>query len=163
MINTKRSVASVLIEADKTETLAGKVAVLKHNESDVLKILLRLANDKGVKWLLPPGAPPYRPSEPTADLQGKLYSEFRKFYLFVEGGNPPPPQMPNHKREQLFIQLLEGLDQDDARLILAVKDRDLTSLFNSITVDVINEAFPGLVEVPKKVTTAAKKQKELNE
>lgn len=161
-INTRRSLASVFLEADKTETNDGKVAVLRHNESDTLKVLLRLANDHKAKWLLPLGAPPYRPADAAADLQGRLYNEIRKFYLFVEGGNPPPPQLANTKREQLFIQLLETVDPDDAKLIVAVKDRNLTEVFPSLTVDIINEAFPGLVDAPKK-TVKSKNKKEDNE
>lgn len=151
-VNTRRSISSIINEANSAETVAGKTSVLKHNESDVLKILLRLSNDQSVKWLLPSGAPPYKPTDAANDVQGRLYNDIKKFYLFVEGGNPPPPQIPNHKRELLFIQLLESIDPEDARLILAVKDKDLTRLYPTITVDVINEAFPGLIQVtpPKK-------------
>ena len=149
MVNTRKSIASVFKEADDAQTKAGKVSVLQHNQSEVMKMLLRLAHDNTVRWLLPLGAPPYRPTDAANDVQGRLYSEIQKFYLFVEGGNPPPPNLPNLKREQLFIQLLERVDPDDSKLIIAVKDRDLTSLFKSLTVDVINEAFPGLIDVPK--------------
>ena len=129
----------------KADGKAEKIAILKnYSDNDTLKIMLRLAHDSNVRWLLPDGAPPYSPSR-EFDVQGRLYSEMRRFYLFVEGGNPPPPNMPNHKRERLFIELLESLDPFDAALLCAVKDKSLPKAYSSVTVDVINGAFPGLV------------------
>ena len=161
-MSIKKSVSEILKEVDKTETVIGKVAVLKHNESEPFKMLLRLAYDPAIKWLLPPGAPPYKSTDAANDVQGRLWTEIRRFYLFVEGGNPPPPSMPPLKRESLFIQLLESIDPDDARLLVAIKDKDLTSIYKSITPKIINQAFPWLVyETPdvviKKDTRKSKK------
>jgi hypothetical protein len=46
------------------------------------------------------------------------------------------------KREMLFIQFIEGIDKDDAVLIVAMKDKKLP--FKGITADIVKKAFPDL-------------------
>ena len=144
-MSMKKGISEILSEANKADTEEKRVQILKNNENDTLKILLKLAHDPNVKWLLPDGAPPYKSTDAANDVQGRLYTELRRFYLFVEGGNPPPPAMPNSKREKLFIELLESIDPDDSRTLVAVKDKNLTSLYTNVTPKIINKAFPNLV------------------
>ena len=49
------------------------------------------------------------------------------------------------KREQMFIQLIEGLSAQEAELICLVKDGKLTSKYKRITKAVIQEAFPQII------------------
>jgi hypothetical protein len=144
-MSMKKGISEILSEANKADTEDKRVQILKNNENDTLKILLKLAHDPNVRWLLPEGAPPYKSTDAANDVQGRLYTELRRFYLFVEGGNPPPPPMPNSKREKLFIELLESIDPDDSRTLVAVKDKNLTSLYTNVTPKIINKAFPNLV------------------
>jgi hypothetical protein len=90
--------------------------------------------------LLPVGVPPYKPSE-YLDQQGNLYRNIRKINLFVEGGDHP--DMHPIKRETLFIQFLEGLDPEDAKLICSIKDKRIP--YKGITLKLVNTAFPGLL------------------
>lgn len=71
-----------------------------------------------VSWELPDGDPPYKKSE--ADVPAMLHQEARRLYLFWKNGNPNLSPM---RRETLFINLLESLNDDDAKLILACKAR----------------------------------------
>jgi hypothetical protein len=59
--------------------------------------------------------------------------------LFVEGGNP---NLTNLRRETLFIQLLESVDPNDAKLLLAMKDKK--SAFSGINKTIVRQAFPDL-------------------
>jgi hypothetical protein len=61
-------------------------------------------------------------------------------YLFIEGGNPGLAQA---KREYLFIQLLEAVHPDDAKVVLNMKDKK--PLTKNLTKDIINTAFPGII------------------
>ena len=112
---------------------------LYKNDSPALRAILKYAYDPKVKFILPEGAPPYKQNQ-LPDLQSVLYSELRKLYLFVEGGNPNLKQT---RREYLFIQLLENLDKEDAELIVAVKDKKIP--YKGITAKLVKEAFPGLI------------------
>jgi hypothetical protein len=61
-------------------------------------------------------------------------------YLFVEGGNPNLSQL---KREQIFIELLESVDPQDAELLVSVKDKKLP--YKNINRNLIEKTYPGLI------------------
>jgi hypothetical protein len=96
--------------------------------------ILTYAYSPKIKWLLPEGEPPYKPFS-DIDQEGRLYAELRKLYLFIEGGNP---NLTNVRREHLFIQLLESIDPEDAKLVLQMKDRKL----NDCPLAIVKLAFP---------------------
>lgn len=135
----KRSISEILKLVSEQPTRQSKVETLLKHNTPVLTQVLQYALDPRIKWLLPEGSPPYKENVyPGQELN--LYSEARRLYLFVEGGNP---NLTNIKRELLFIQLLEILDPNDAKLIIAAKDKKIP--YKGITVKLVNEAFPGLI------------------
>ena len=48
------------------------------------------------------------------------------------------------KREELFMQLLEGLHSEEAEVVCLTKDRNLTSKYK-VTKEVVSEAYPDIV------------------
>jgi len=133
----KPSLSSILKEAAKQETLTDKVNFLKRNDSPSLRSLVAHIFDPRIKFLLPEGDPPYQPSQ--FDTQMRLYTEIRKLYIWVEGVGP---QMPTVKREKLFIDLLEAVDPEDAKVLLSMKDKK--SPYEGLTSEVAYTAFPEL-------------------
>jgi hypothetical protein len=83
-------------------------AVLRKHDNPILRTILQYAYSPHVKWVLPEGAPPYKPCD-LPDQENRLYQEARRLYLFIEGGNDNLHPM---RRETLFIQLLESIDLD---------------------------------------------------
>jgi hypothetical protein len=132
-------IAEVLNKVSEQKTKEKKIEVFRKNDSSALRTVLKYALDPAVKWALPPGTPPYKPA-PYLDQQSMLYSEARRLYLFIEGGNPG---LTPFKRESLFIGLIESIDPEDAKLLLAAKDKKLP--VKGVTVAIVNEAFPGLI------------------
>ena len=47
------------------------------------------------------------------------------------------------RRETMFIQMLEGLHPEEAKIICLVKDKSLTEKYK-ITKDMVTEAFPDI-------------------
>lgn len=136
----KLGIAEILKLVDSAPTREEKIDILKINDSAVLRTILKYALDPKIEWELPKGKVPYSPN-PYVDQQGNLYTEARRLYLFVKGGHPTLKQM---KREILFIQFLEGLDAEDAKVIVAAKDKKLPA--KGLTVKLVNKAFPELIE-----------------
>jgi len=101
--------------------------------------MLRMAYDPNIKFNIPEGAPPYKPCE-FLDQQSMFYNSIRKLYLFINEGNPGVTKV---KREMLFINMLESLDPEDAKLLLAVKDKKMP--YKGITKKLVVETFPGLL------------------
>lgn len=138
----KLGIAEILEKASKVKGRAEKIKYLRENESFALKVILQYAYDPNVKWLLPEGKIPkeaYKASK-LPDLESVLYHEARKLYLFVEGGNPDLKQ---NRREQLFLQLLEQVTPEDAKLLESVKDKKIP--YPTITEKLVKEAFPAIL------------------
>lgn len=135
----KLSVAEVLKKASDMTDENQRIQWLRQNNSVALESVLRGAFDPVIKWQLPPGAPPYKPSD-IVDQQHRLYTECRKLYLFIEGGNPNLKQI---RRESLFIEMLEVIDPEDAKLLIAVKEK--TMPYPNITLDLVRKAFPLII------------------
>ncbi len=140
----KTGIAEHLKACGAIRSQKGKVQYLReHRESNALPHFLRYVFDPRIEWLVPEGTPPYKAQASSADLQGMLYSEMRRFYLFTAtDGSPDHPTLQDRKREMLFVSFLENLDPDDAKMIVAAKDGKL--LNKSITPAVVLEAYPGL-------------------
>jgi hypothetical protein len=134
----KRSVYSILKECSEVKNVKERVEKLQSLCTPVIQSLLKYAYDPDIKFLLPEGAPPYKPCE-FVDQESRLHSEARLMYLFIEGGNPNLTKL---KREMLFIQLLEGVHKDDANLLCHIKDKKLP--FKTINNDIVKKAFPNL-------------------
>ena len=132
-----KTLAEIIDDAEKQKTAAKQAAVLQKNSSAALKAIIGYAMDPGVKWLLPDTDPPYRALQQSAEQEGKLISECRKFIYFVD--SPDGRNVKALKREQMFIQLLESVDPRDATLVLRVKNKAL-----KIKPEAVKIAFPKL-------------------
>ena len=135
----KEGLAEFLIKASKFKTEKERIASLKKSNEitdSYLLTALRLMFDKEVAFDLPPGDPPYEPAPKESDLQGYLYSEFRRLRYFVKGQHP---EIKPAKRESLFIEFLESMDPDDAKLLLAIKDKK--SPYKGVTKNLVKKTF----------------------
>lgn len=125
--------------SEQKDAKARKEALAQHARNQGVLTILKLAFDPGIVFNLPPGEPPYKPCQ-YQDQQAMLYNQLRKMYLFIGEGNPNVTKM---KREMLFVNMLESLDPEDAKLLLAVKDKKMP--YKGITKKLVNETFPGLL------------------
>jgi len=127
----------------KANTKEEKIRLLQKYRSSTLKLVLSHAFDDKIIYKLPEGLPPYKPNKfPAGYADQSLYTETRRLgYLWIN----PPVGITKLKLEMLFIELLENLHQDDARILLAMKDKTLSSLYPSITPELVREAFPDLL------------------
>jgi hypothetical protein len=133
----RKSVYEILVEVSEVVSFHERVKVLRsYNNIEPLKAVLKYAFDPKIKFLLPEGAPPYKEND-FPDQQGNLYYNYKKLYLFVEGGNP---NITDLKREDLFIGILETVDKDDAKVLVGMKDK--TIHIKNITEKLAERAFP---------------------
>lgn len=133
--------SEVLTKVSKQRTKAKKIQVLKENESLHLKAVLIWNFDDTVVSVLPEGEVPYNKNEAPAGTEHTyLAHEWKVLYNFVKGGNDFLRPV---KREQLFLQLLEGLHPDEADIVCLVKDKNLTEKYK-LTRPVVEEAFPDI-------------------
>ena len=133
--------SEVLAKVSKQRTKAKKIQVLKENESLHLKSVLIWNFDDSVVSVLPEGEVPFDKNEAPAGTEHTyLAHEYKVLYNFIKGGNDFLKPV---KREQLFLQLLEGLHSDEAEVICLMKDKKLTSKYK-VTKAVVSEAYPDI-------------------
>ena len=99
--------------------------------------------DKRWTFDLPETAPPYNPSV-INESHGLLYREMRKMDYFVNQ-MPEGKNLPRVRKEALFIQILEAVDAEDAKLVLRMISKEP---YPDLAPEVINEAFPGSILDP---------------
>jgi hypothetical protein len=134
----RQGIAELLQAAAKKRAKKDKIAALQEaRQQPHVFSMLKYIFKESILWDLPEGAPPYKEQKKEADLQHVLFSEFRRVKIFMMGEYP---QMKPIKRETLFIEFLESLDPDDAKLIIAMKDKK--SPYKGLTKKTVLEAFP---------------------
>lgn len=116
-----------------------KINVLKQYDCEPLRMLLKAAYDPNIIWLLPKGDVPYIKNEaPIGTEHSTLRLEAKRLFNFVKGGNDSLPQF---KREDMFIHMLEGLHETEAELLIQAKDKRLHQIYKGLSDATVKEAF----------------------
>ena len=140
--NPRLLISEVLRKVSNAKTKAEKIALLQKHNSQALRSLLIWNFDESVISMLPEGDVPYTPNDaPVGTDHTRLEQEYKGFYRFVKGGQD---SLKSLKRESMFVQLLEGLAEEEAELLCLIKDGNLNSKYKRITKAVVKEAFPAI-------------------
>ena len=135
-------ISEVLRKVSNAKRKDEKIKILRDNNSTALRQLLIINFDDSVVSMIPEGDVPYTPNEaPLGTDHTRLEQEYRGLYRFFKGGQDNLPRL---KRESMFIQLLEGLSDQEAELLCLIKDGRLNEKYKRITKAVISEAFPSI-------------------
>ena len=134
-------VHEVLDLVDSQRTKAKKIQILQEYSDDALKAILIWNFDPTAISIIPSGPVPYKENEvPVGTDHTSLRREWKNLYHFLKGGNDSLSTM---RRETMFIQMLEGLHPEEAKIICLVKDKDLESRYK-ITYDMVQQAYPDI-------------------
>lgn len=135
---SRKSIAWILDFTAKLPNEQEQIKCLQANDVPAIRTVLQFCLDPRIKWLLPDGDAPYKPCEYT-NIDNMLYTEARRLYLFVEGGNDNLTQL---KRESMFVDLLQSVAPEDAKLLISIKDKKLP--FTGLKAETVQKAFPGI-------------------
>ncbi len=154
----------VLQLVSKQRTTEKKVDILKKYEHDSLKAIFIWNFDESVISMLPAGDVPYFGDDNGSTISEKIqeavefsednsnsvgatdvkYStirkEYTKFYNFIKGGND---SLNSLRRENIFINLLEGIHPLEAEILCLCKDKKLGTKYK-ITKEIVSEAYPDI-------------------
>ena len=132
----------ILDYVEKQRTKAKKVQALQDYRDDSLTAVLIWNFDDRVQSAIPEGVVPYKENEvPVGTDHTSLRREWKNLYHFIKGGND---ELSSLRRETMFIQMLEGLHPEEAKIICLVKDKNLTEKYK-VTRELVEEAFPDIV------------------
>lgn len=139
----RKTLHDVFKKVEDAKTKKEKINILKENSSPALKAVLGYTYDPNVKWLLPEGVPPYQNlKDDYDDSDIPLSNHIKKFYLFVDGPTDTQKNLSQVKRETIFVQTLETLEENEAKILIGMKDRKLP--YKGVTRKLVAEAFPTL-------------------
>ena len=131
--------SEILDKVAKAKSKDKKVELLRQYNTDALRMVLKSSFDPNIEWDLPAGDVPYTPNEsPEGTEHNMLVHEARTLFHYIKGGNP---QLTTNRRENMFIQMLEGLHQSEAELVVAAKDKALHRKYKGLSANVVKEAF----------------------
>ena len=130
----------VLQKVSNAKTKKEKIKLLQEMNTQALRMLLIINFDDSVVSLLPPGDVPYTPNEAPAGTEHTvLEKEARILHHFFKGGS----NIKQVKREQMFVQMLEGLSSGEAEALVLAKDKKIGKRWK-ITKACVSEAFPAI-------------------
>ena len=130
----------VLQKVSNAKTKKEKIKLLQEYNTNALRMLLIINFDDSVVSLLPPGNVPYTPNEaPEGTEHTILEKEARLLHHFFKGGS----NVSQVKREQMFVQMLEGLNAGEAEALVLAKDKRIGKRWK-ITKACVSEAYPSI-------------------
>ena len=139
MPDTTLLFSEILDLVHKAKTKNKKIEILRKYNSDAFRMIIKSSFDPEIRWTMPEGNVPYEPNDaPAGTEHTRLATEARKLYRFIRGGDDGTPQF---KKEQMFIQMLEGLHKDEAELLCYAKDKKLHKVVKGLSAPVVREAF----------------------
>ena len=131
--------SEILTKVNNAKMKEDKVKVLKQNDSVPLRQILKGAFAPKIEWDFPEGSPPSKVNEAPAGTEHTLlYTESKRLWHFVKGADTRTTKT---RKEMLYIQMLEGLHADEAKLLIATKEKNLNNLYKGLTDAVVKEAF----------------------
>lgn len=155
----------VLQLASKQRSKIKKVEILKEYEHPSLKAIFIWNFDETVVSLLPPDEVPFfgdnvtklstlseRIDDSIKQMENSssigaidqkystIREEYTKFYNFIKGGND---SLNSIRRENIFINILEGIHPFEAEILCLAKDKKLQQKYN-ISKDIVSEAYPDI-------------------
>ena len=131
--------SEILDKVAKAKTKEQKVNLLRQHNSAALRMVIKSSFDPNIEWELPDGDVPYtRNDAPEGTEHNQLIHEARTLFHYIRGGNP---KLAQNRRENMFIQMLEGLHENEADLLIAAKDKSLHRKYKGLSSNVVKEAF----------------------
>ena len=136
----KLLISEIIRKASNAKTKAEKIKILQDNNSQALRSVLKWNFEPAIVSDLPEGDVPFtRNDAPMGTEHTMLEREAKNLWRFIKGAN----SLTKFKREQLFVQMLEGLHESEADIICLVKDKQLHKKYR-ITKSVVTSAFPNI-------------------
>ncbi len=133
-------ISEVIKKASNAKTKAEKIKILQENNSQALRSVLKWNFEPAIVSDIPEGEVPFKRNDaPIGTEHTMLEREAKNLWRFIKGAN----SLARFKREQLFIQMLEGLHESEADIICLVKDKQLHKKYR-ITKAVVTSAFPNI-------------------
>ena len=147
--------SEVFQRVSNAKTKAQKIQILQEYKSPALTKLLLCNFARSIRFCFPSGKTPYEPQERPKGVDHQyMFTEHRLIEKFIAKrvngvvyygcSGTTRPRIQQLKKENLWLQLLEGLHPEEAEVMDLIKDKNLTSKYKITRQNVI-DAFPELM------------------
>lgn len=139
--NNTLEVFEILNKVSEAKKRQDKIDILQKYRMPSLTDVLRGIFDDRVQWNLPNGTPPYTPSRDATHPKTLRRSNVNFKYLVK--GIYESENMLKPKREKIFIDMLETVHPEDAKLLVSMINKK--NPVKGLTKKIVQEAYPGLI------------------
>jgi mRNA-degrading endonuclease YafQ of YafQ-DinJ toxin-antitoxin module len=126
---------------EEAEGVPERVKLLQEHATFGIKTLLQANYKEAIEFDLPEGTPPYKENEAVPGNQSRHFEKLVKQLKHLIKHSP----LSAYKKETIYIKLLESLSAEDAKIMIAVKDKNLKGLYKTLTEATVRKAFPTLL------------------
>lgn len=151
ILNEKHSTLYEILK--KASESDDPVAVIQsHMKKDSrVQTMLGYACNPAFKCPLPPGIPPYVPSQhPIGVAPVEILNTHNKMYIMYN------KETRQYKKEEIFVQWLEDMAPEEAELMIHIKDQTLPDAFERLYLNVYLSALGWSPEAYQKLVDAHK-------
>jgi hypothetical protein len=139
-----KNIYEILDEVAKAPDDESRKAVLYYNQNHALLMVLRAAFHPDIRFVIKT-IPKYTPADsPIGMGQTSLHMDINKIYLFEENNPRVSPNLTLERKEQLLMQILEGLEAREAEVLCNTLLKDLK--VPGLTKELVLEVFPELLK-----------------
>ncbi len=126
---------------EEAKSVKERVSILKEESTFGIRTLLQANYLKDLEFDLPEGDPPYRVNEAVPGNQSRHFEKVVRDLKHLVKQSP----LSKLAKESKYIRLLESVSAEDAKIVIAVKDKKLKSLYKSLTESTVRKAFPNIL------------------
>jgi hypothetical protein len=132
------NVFEVLQKVSAAKKKADKISILKQNDSTALRTVIQGCYHPGINLDLPEVDPPYEACD-AHNAPSSLHRKWKDFGYFTGAHTK---KLGKVKIEIMFIQLLESIHPEDAKIVLQMKAK---KPFKGISSALVKEVYPNLI------------------
>jgi hypothetical protein len=155
-------VFEILENYEATQGRTNKLNLLKsYKDHQPLKYVLKFNFCDTIKSLIPEGRPPFNEEHDDGPSRASLWQYMNVFPTFVV--SPRSENIKPLQREKIFIEMLEAIAVEEANMIILAKDKTLVSLYPSLDISIVVEAFPDMmITTNKPIVEPTKEEKAID-
>lgn len=128
------NLAEIVSLAERAESEDACLAILKEYWNLRVSDLFVINFNPDYQFILPAGKIPYTPSRFQVGEAVSLMAEMRTMRYFLSYKGKPMKEVPDVKRQALFIQILETITASEAELLCRLKEKSIGSAVLNLNV-----------------------------
>ena len=132
-------ISNILQLIEDADSEKKKVKILKKNDNFVLRTILQGNFNDNIKFDMPDGTPPLKELDEDTKVINLDDNLMKKICQSCDKRNH------QWKRERIFTECINNLNEEERDIIIAMKDKTISELYPSITYELVKEAYPKIL------------------